>query len=653
MKTELYTLSKIFTENLFRIPDYQRGYSWTMPQLKDFWLDLDQIGKSNKHYTGVLTLETVPRSKWETWEDDAWIIESKGFSPYYIVDGQQRLTTAIILMQCIIESAAGNQLNFTTVEQVRQKFIYDSKAGEILRSYIFGYEKDNPSYEYLKKEIFIEESANHLPDEETIYTKNLRDAKLFFKGQIKEIDPVKLDSLYTKLTQQMLFNVYEISSDVDVFMAFETMNNRGKALSTLELLKNRLIYLSAKITSPNSRESESLRKAINESWKSVYHFLGKNENRRLIDDAFLVTHLRVYIAKIGLQQPERLEYRHRSEENPLASYMLNSLFSQKRIGQTGNETLPEISCKLIQSYAKDIKKSVEVYYKLSTPLTAYKVQKEEAVILDGISRIYRFSTRPMLLAVYAKESPSKSRESFIREYERNLVFATLASASGHYYPNSLSLNNNELMLEYIDNKKKIEDITKAFKQNSTEILQKISPIESLASISSRPAGYYDWTPLVNVLYEYECNARKKAKATESKLIWEDLIINGENQFGSIEHIYPQQPKDNYWTSRYKKYTLAQRKTLANSIGNLVLIPGAKNSSLGNKPFPEKCGGDGEFRGYKYGSFSEIEIAENAEWTAMQILRRGISILTFMEQRWGFKVGDDEAKIKALNLEFVK
>jgi uncharacterized protein with ParB-like and HNH nuclease domain len=40
MDTQLLTLSKIFTERLFRIPDYQRGYAWTDKQLRDFWNDI-------------------------------------------------------------------------------------------------------------------------------------------------------------------------------------------------------------------------------------------------------------------------------------------------------------------------------------------------------------------------------------------------------------------------------------------------------------------------------------------------------------------------------------------------------------------------------------------------------------------------------------
>lgn len=44
-----------------------------------------------------------------------------------------------------------------------------------------------------------------------------------------------------------MFNVYQINDSFDIFVAFEIINNRGKPLSSLELLKNRLIYLSAKL----------------------------------------------------------------------------------------------------------------------------------------------------------------------------------------------------------------------------------------------------------------------------------------------------------------------------------------------------------------------------------------------------------------------
>lgn len=154
MKTELYTISKIFNETLFRIPDFQRGYSWGEYQLKDFWTDIEQLALDKNHYTGVLTLEAVPKEKWETWEDDTWIINSRRYEPYYVVDGQQRLTTVAILIQCILESVGNDELNYLTPETIRRQYIFENRGSKLDRSYIFGYERDNPSYEFLKTKIF-------------------------------------------------------------------------------------------------------------------------------------------------------------------------------------------------------------------------------------------------------------------------------------------------------------------------------------------------------------------------------------------------------------------------------------------------------------------------------------------------------------------
>lgn len=146
MQTELLSLSKIFTERLFRIPDYQRGYSWTDRQLKDFWSDLVLLDDGRDHYTGVLTLEQVSGEGYARWIDDLWIIDSKRYTPFYVVDGQQRLTTSLVLLQAILEKAGAVELNYTTPDEIRKKFIFETRDRGLSRSYIFGYEKDNPSY---------------------------------------------------------------------------------------------------------------------------------------------------------------------------------------------------------------------------------------------------------------------------------------------------------------------------------------------------------------------------------------------------------------------------------------------------------------------------------------------------------------------------
>ena len=272
MDNQLQSLSKIFTEKLFRIPDYQRGYAWTEKHLKDFWNDIVQLEEDKNHYLGVLTLELVPKEIYENWSDDNWIIKSKSYTPFYVVDGQQRLTTSIVLIQSIIESVTdrSDRLNYTKLDDIKKRFIFDSKDDGISRSYIFGYEKDNPSYEFLKIKTFCEKQGSNYTIEETIYTFNLEFAKNYFIEKLKLLTFSEIENIYRKVTQNLLFNLYSISSDIDVFIAFETMNNRGKPLSHLELLKNRLIYLSTKFNAVDY-EKEKLRKSVNYFCDEIYH----------------------------------------------------------------------------------------------------------------------------------------------------------------------------------------------------------------------------------------------------------------------------------------------------------------------------------------------------------------------------------------------
>ena len=64
------------------------------------------------------------------------------------------------------------------------------------------------------------------------------------------------------------------------------MNNRGKKLSDLELLKNRLIYLTSLYTEKEVKENDrnAIRKNINQAWREIYYQLGRNKLQPLNDD---------------------------------------------------------------------------------------------------------------------------------------------------------------------------------------------------------------------------------------------------------------------------------------------------------------------------------------------------------------------------------
>lgn len=96
MANELQSLSLLFQNKLFRIPDYQRGYAWQKSQLIDFWNDLINLQEGRYHYTGLLSLKILKNEE-AAWGTDVWLY-GKGFKPCHVIDGQQRLTTFVILI---------------------------------------------------------------------------------------------------------------------------------------------------------------------------------------------------------------------------------------------------------------------------------------------------------------------------------------------------------------------------------------------------------------------------------------------------------------------------------------------------------------------------------------------------------------------------
>ena len=185
------------------------------------------------------------------------------------------------------------------IKQIREDYLVIKEPPQhIVNTYKFGYEKDNPSFRYLRYKILGEKDGGST--DETFYTLNLDNAKNFFIENLKalyEVDGIEeIEFLFRKVTQNLKFNLHEIEDEFDVFVAFETMNNRGKKLSNLELLKNRLIYLTTlyKDSEIQPDEREVLREKINDAWKEVYYQLGRNKQKPLSDDDYLYSHWIMY-----------------------------------------------------------------------------------------------------------------------------------------------------------------------------------------------------------------------------------------------------------------------------------------------------------------------------------------------------------------------
>lgn len=650
MDNQLQSISKIFTEKLLRIPDYQRGYAWGEKQFKDFWSDIVQLEEGKNHYVGVLTLERVLKETYSKWTDDRWIIESKNFEPYYIVDGQQRLTTIIILIQAITESVNETEkLNYSSIYEIKKRYIFDSKDDGISRSYIFGYEKDNPSYEYLKRVIFKENSTSGYANEITIYTHNLEMAKEFFLTKLNNLTIKEKEIIFKKVTQSLLFNIYAITSDIDVFIAFETMNNRGKALSNLELLKNRLIFLSTKFPD-DENEKIKLRKTINDGWKGVYHYLGKNKEKPLNDDVFLNTHCQVYFGhEIVSNELTELEstyrYYYRILDN-LGDFLLDRKFSLKNI-QDPDVDLSKLTISTINDYVENLQNSVELWFNLFNPTLAMAFSNDEIIWLERLNRIGLENFSSLLLSIYLKKPKREIILKILEKIEK--VAFLLMLLSGRFYVNYHDLEIAAIKIHKGD--LNLQEFMKLIDDKIKKLLDSTDLYDKLAD-KFKSEGFYEWRGIKYFLYEYEMSLRNQSKSKKNKIDWAQFN-DEQSDFITVEHIYPQTAKDKCWQDAFNQYKLKERRILNNSLGNLLPLSRPKNSSLQNKCFKDKVCNEINTVGYKFGSYSENEISGLSEWTAHDILERGIKLLKFMESRWGLDFKDDEKRTEILNLKFVK
>lgn len=633
---QLESLRDIFDGKFLRIPDYQRGYAWGNQQIKYFWEDLENLENGHIHYTGVLTLEKVTQNKKdekiEFWKTDNGAYESD--SSYYVVDGQQRITTGIILLKVILDRTKEleeNGLNNIKLEKLYEKYIKEETLNGT-NQYFFGYTADNPSYEFLKTKIFGERSASN-DKKETLYTANLENAKIFFVDKIKEFNLNRIESLFKKLTEQLKFNVYEISDDLDVFVAFETMNNRGKKLSNLELLKNRLIYLSTRFTD-NSDDKENLRREINDCWKTIYEYLGKNKNNILDDDTFLKNHWIMYH-----------DY-SREKGNDYIKDLLEERYIAKRI--TVKNTEAPLSIKEIKDYVLSLKESVQHWYCLHNPNEA-TYNDEIKILLDKLYRLNYGAFAPLLMAIFSRDNEYKIEEvcELLKLMER-YIFLIFKISQRRANTGDSSFYGNAR--EYYKNKLSIKDII-GIKDNENNKSSGINLwLESYFDLKSfhnylsdkfkNRDGYYSWNGLSYFLFEYELHLKNNSKNVTTKINWENYI-EAKGDFRSIEHILPQTPKEECWLKELTELSKDGIKNLTNSLGNLVPLSSAKNSKLQNYCFEiKKNGENGEFTGYQNGSYAEQRINKEPTWGIKQIEERGIELLIFMAKHWEIKELED-------------
>lgn len=260
MLSSAVSLWELFKDRAFVIPDYQRSYAWTKRQVEDLWKDLeDNATGSRKHFMGTVILKELEKTGTAT-----------PYKAYEIVDGQQRLTSLVMLVAAACRKLLASQQFGGLARRWYEHLVcglLDKTPDNAKRKLSLGGEDDA----YFWQAIASLSPASLSP--QTVGQRRLSSASSFFEEKIQNIPEKELVSfLHESLglpseqvgaTERMLFLVYEVESDLDVGLIFETVNDRGKPLSQLDKIKNYLMYLGSKANSAH------LIKAVNNAWGRI------------------------------------------------------------------------------------------------------------------------------------------------------------------------------------------------------------------------------------------------------------------------------------------------------------------------------------------------------------------------------------------------
>lgn len=235
-KTENNTFRKLIGNGLtYRIPRFQRDYSWSNDEWEDLWADILSMLTADgepSHYMGYLVLQST---------------DDKTFD---VIDGQQRLTTLSLIVlavlkniQRLIDAKNEAEPNTRRLNQIRQTYVgYLDPVTLIARPKLTLNRNNNNYYQtYLVP-------LERLPQRGFRASEHLlRKAFEWFDKRVADYlrastgdEGKRLAQLVEDVSDRLFFTVITVTDELNAYKVFETLNARGVRLSATDLLKNYL-----------------------------------------------------------------------------------------------------------------------------------------------------------------------------------------------------------------------------------------------------------------------------------------------------------------------------------------------------------------------------------------------------------------------------
>lgn len=652
-----FSLSSVFSQSYFEIPDYQRDYAWEVSNVDDLIDDIEFVYEQNNnsesgdrldHYFGTLVLEERGDKEPTDYEE---------FDKYGIVDGQQRLATVAIVVSAIIdemvtieksqdisadfsdtirerrEDIAEKYIEYAGIERIR----LGGLAEEAYEDVILG----NISPEsYLEQDDLVEAerkiarakaaTLSRLADwKKTQY----EDSTVDYAGYYKF-----LNNVIQIITQRFEVNVKVVEDVDEAARMFKVINDRGRDLRLHDKIRSHLVYCASQSESLNSKQ---IYQRFNNIVRNVTIHDGFSDTE--VDDLARI-HWEVFTSERSDSRSKRSGpseiHRRLSDLDDFASVQRSDFEAFIDPYLNSLENFSEL-----YPYLTDRDKFAEKYFDPNnghdSPINE-SVRKVQLLFLHAGSQS---ATTPLLFATADKFGVRSAEFADIVAELEKLVFrySLVMSHGAQGYHNAISSIANDLYWSDVDP----EQVAEVFNSENNRYVgyqskelgiknaieriiekrERIAPIEEVASdfldtpdvldgsFTSGWGGVRNNEVIKYIMYEYE-RSRRGPSGLLSLSPYHEFRKNFQ-----VEHLVPKNAE--------KGNKLENHMENRNRMGNLAVLSKGENQSEGNSAFESKYNNI-----YSNSSLKVLRDLDGPEFSGEKVSARNEELLDFIRERWG-------------------
>ncbi|MGL2715125.1 DUF262 domain-containing protein [Helicobacter pylori] len=536
IKGEAHQLGDILATEFkayYQIPIYQRPYQWTEENCKKLLDDLlssYEYYKESDYFCGSLVLIAIGTDS----ETNA--------TTYDVVDGQQRLSTFILLAKVLATLYNNEVLNDKTSRDFLEKSLGDTDR-EKRKRLTFNTIELNAKDDFQDALDFFDDldaskGKNSKSNDPSKGKNNYLKNAICLKDYLKEKEVENINAFIKWLYFKVVFIKTTCPNISMALRIFSVLNARGLPLHAIDIFKAELLKKLA-----NKKDQEE----FVSRWNALRQKCSENESKF----------------------PKRKE--NGREKN--AAEILFSWYLAYLNPVTGAKSMEE---RLADQFEKLNKPPLEYLKGIEDFYNAYckvlEMQDRHALLLSYLaSDFWRIILCTSILHHYSDQDIKALKELLVKFYYQNWVAEQTEPKKQTNYNIIKAIKEKQsveniasIVKQYLDDK----NITQRFKENLED-----SNLYTKSYFTGKSVKKNSWLKPILILVEYFMSDDPKPKRIQM-----DKNLH-------VEHILPQKPDpSSQWV---KDFSEEERGLYTHSLANLTLLGGTKNAQASNLDFKDK------------------------------------------------------------------